>query len=34
MIDWKSIELADVEQISSNEDTAEKYFNLLVNVSK
>lgn len=32
MIDWKNIELADVEQISSNEDTAEQYFNLLVNV--
>ena len=33
MIDWRSIELAEVEKINGNEDVAEEYFNLLVNVS-
>ena len=31
-IDWQRIQTADVERISSDEDAAEEYFNLLLNV--
>jgi hypothetical protein len=33
LIDWEKIESANISVIGNDEDTADQYFNILVNVS-